>query len=197
MCKCDQKRGAMNAEVVWWTNCKRAKSTRGFCSDQGGRFGMRKGVAAKREWSTAIVVNIFSEKKPGESGKRSCQQSTINDPAGWSLNDKWWTLNFKQKNLCLMSKAARTSRPGGGNHSQGPHNISCISKLESSLYPQLLLFWFLPSMQSREIKHVISCFVNFEKELRTFGHYSSFCKVAVTSEQGQLLIVNKILTFTT
>jgi len=32
--------------------------------------------------------------------------------------------------------------------------------------------------------------------LRTFGHYSSFCKVVVTSEQGQLLIVNKVLTFT-
>jgi len=27
-------------------------------------------------------------------------------------------------------------------------------------------------MQSRQIKHVISWFVNFEKELRTFGHYS-------------------------
>jgi len=35
---------------------------------------------------------------------------------------------------------------------------------------------------------VISWLVNFEKELRTFGHYSSFCKVVVTSNQGQLLI---------
>jgi len=30
-----------------------------------------------------------------------------------------------------------------------------------------------------------------------FGHHSSFCKVVVTSEQGKLLIVNKVLTFTT
>jgi len=44
--------------------------------------------------------------------------------------------------------------------------------------------------------YVKTCFVNFEKELRTFGHCSSFCKVAVTLEQGQLLIVNKVLTFT-
>jgi len=42
-------------------------------------------------------------------------------------------------------------------------------------------------MQSRWIKDVISWFVNFEKKLRTFGHYSSFCKVVVTLEQGQLL----------
>jgi len=28
-----------------------------------------------------------------------------------------------------------------------------------------------------------------------FGHYSSFCKVVVTSEQGRLLIGNKVLTF--
>jgi len=44
-------------------------------------------------------------------------------------------------------------------------------------------------MQTRWLKHVISRFVNFEKELRTFGHYSSFCKVVVTSEQGQFLII--------
>jgi len=51
-------------------------------------------------------------------------------------------------------------------------------------------------MQSWQIKDVISRFVNFEKELRTFAHYRSFCKVVVKSEQGQLLLVNKVLTFT-
>jgi len=33
--------------------------------------------------------------------------------------------------------------------------------------------------------------------MRTFGHYSIFCKVVVKSERGQLLIVYKVLTFST
>jgi len=85
-------------------------------------------------------------------------------------------------------KAAPYPPVEGHNHSYGPHNTYCISNLEPSLCPWILLFWFLPSMQSRWIKDVISWFVNFEKELGTIWHYSSFCKVVVTSEQGQLLI---------
>jgi len=55
----------------------------GFCIDQGGIFGMRTGAAAKTEGSTSVLVNILKEQKPGESGKRSCQQSSVNDRAGW------------------------------------------------------------------------------------------------------------------
>jgi len=91
-------------------------------------------------------------------------------------------------NISAVARQPRTSRSRGATIRRGPRNIYCISKLEPSLYAWLLLFRFLPSMQSRWIKHVISWFVNFEKELRTFGHYSSFCKVMVTSEQGRLLI---------
>jgi len=38
---------------------------------------------------------------------------------------------------------------GEGDHSWGPHNKYCVSMLEPSLCSWLLLFWFLPSMQSR------------------------------------------------
>jgi len=49
-------------------------------------------------------VNILKEQKPGKSGKRSYQQSIVNDRAGWSLNDKKWALNFRHRNLFLMFK---------------------------------------------------------------------------------------------
>ena len=77
---------------------------RGFRIDQGGIFRMRTGAGAKTDWSTSVFVIILKEQKPGESGKRSCLQSSVNDRAVWSLNDKRWALNFRHRNLCLMFK---------------------------------------------------------------------------------------------
>ena len=61
-------------------------------------------AAAKTQGSTSVFVNILKEQKPSESGKGSCQQFSVNDRAGWSLNDKRWALNFRHRNLCLMFK---------------------------------------------------------------------------------------------
>jgi len=83
---------------------QKVRSMRGFRIDQGGIFGMRTGAAAKTEGSTSVFVNILKEQKPGESGKRSCQQSSVNYRAGRSLNDKRWASNFRHRNLCLMFK---------------------------------------------------------------------------------------------
>ena len=102
--KCKEKTGATNADAVWRKNYKRVRSMTGFRIDQGGIFGMCTGAAAKTEGSTSVFVNILKEQKPGKSGKRSCQQSSVNDRAGWSLNDKRRALNFRHRNLCLMFK---------------------------------------------------------------------------------------------
>jgi len=55
---------------------------------------------------------------------------------------------------CLILRASAVARQSRTPRSEGPHNIYCISKLHPSLCPWLLLFWFLPSVQSRYIKHV-------------------------------------------
>jgi len=71
----------------------------GFCIDQGGIFGMRTGAAAKTEGSTSVLVNILKEQKPGESGKRSCQQSSVNDRAGWQ---RWSDSGFSLSDPILF-----------------------------------------------------------------------------------------------
>ena len=104
MCICEEKTSATKVDAVWWTNCARVRSTTGFCNDQEGIFGIRKGAAVKTEWSSSIFVNILKEQKFGESEKRACQQSSINDRVGWWMSDKRRALNLRDRNLCLMFK---------------------------------------------------------------------------------------------
>ena len=86
---------------------------RRFCSKVGGIFGMRKARKRREKrsemWDSFNLCEmwdslIYSFNLPLiESRKRSCQQSSVNGIAGWSLNYKrCWALNFKHRNLCLM-----------------------------------------------------------------------------------------------
>ena len=103
LCKCDAKTGAMKTCRVWWTKCKRVRSTTGFRSNHVGRLKICSVSPMKLFWLNSVFVNKLKEQKSAVTGNRSCQQSLINDTQGWSQNVKTWALYFRHSNLCLMN----------------------------------------------------------------------------------------------
>ena len=103
MCKCDAKTGAMKTDRVWWTILKRLRSATCFWSNHAGKLEICRLPPVKMFWCNSVFVNTLKEQKSDVSGNRSCQQSSINDTQGWSLNVKRWALYFRHGNLCLMA----------------------------------------------------------------------------------------------
>jgi len=88
-----------------------------------------------------VVITIFAQQLNICSPKLVEWWRLLPPPGYTSGNSYWWLCGFDP--FVAVPWQPRTPR------SEGPNNVYCISKLEPSLYSWLLLFWFLPSMQSR------------------------------------------------
>ena len=115
---------------------KTEKSSLGWWSNQGGESKIRRTFAWRRSPVTVDLVSTLKEQKFAESGKHSCQQSSITDLAGCVGNASRWGLYLEHSKWCFKSR-------GISLHACWRHSVVVLRM--APVHSHKASFWILTS----------------------------------------------------